>query len=220
MRDDLKKQSCVYVVDDDAAIRRNIGYILEAGGYPYRVFESAIDFLKARLELVEASCLVLDIRMPGMSGIELQNCLPGSDHEMPIVFVSAYGDVPICVQTMKAGAVSFLLKPFRMSELLTAVDEALDSSREWHEREDNRLQARRRYLMMTPREREVSRFVVSGMLNKQIAAEMEIAECTVKIHRARVMEKVGVESVAELVRFSLLLPDEYGTGDATGPNQV
>ena len=220
MRDDLKKQSCVYVVDDDANIRRNIGYILEAGGYPYRVFESAIDFLKARLELVEASCLVLDIRMPGMSGIELQNCLPGSDHEMPIVFVSAFGDVPICVQTMKAGAVSFLLKPFRMSELLTAVDEALDSSWELNEREAKKLQAKSRYLTMTPREREVSRFVVSGMLNKQIAAEMDIAECTVKIHRARVMEKVGVESVAELVRFSLLLPDEYGTGDGAGPSKT
>jgi FixJ family two-component response regulator len=193
---------CVYVVDDDQHMRTSISRLLLVSGYRHRVFESAVAYLEAVLEPCEAACLVLDVRMPELSGIELQQRLAGSDHDVPIVFVSAHGDIPMAVQTLKAGAVSFLQKPFDPDDLLRAVEEALGKAERLAEQVNKRSAVQRKYSLLSPREREVFWKVTQGLLNKQIAAELGIAEKTVKIHRARVMLKMEATSVAELVRLS------------------
>lgn len=192
----------MYVVDDDQHMRTSISRLLLVSGYRHRVFESAMAYLNATLEPCEAACLVLDVRMPELSGIELQQRLSGSDHDVPIVFVSAHGDVPMAVQTLKAGAVSFLQKPFDPANLLAAVEEALVQAERLATEKTRRAAVQRKYAVLTPREKEVFWKVTQGLLNKQIAAELEIAEKTVKIHRARVMLKMEAVSVAELVRMS------------------
>lgn len=193
---------CVYVVDDDQHMRTSISRLLLVSGYRYRVFESAVAYLNAALEPCEAACLVLDVRMPELSGIELQQRLSGSDHDVPIVFVSAHGDIPMAVQTLKAGAVSFLQKPFDPADLLVAVEEALGKAGRLAEQVSKRSAVQRKYEVLSPREKEVFWKVTQGLLNKQVAAELGIAEKTVKIHRARVMFKMEASSVAELVRLS------------------
>ena len=197
----------VYVVDDDAAVRRGIERLLRVSGYTCRLFESAKDYLAAQPASVGPVCMVLDIRMPEVSGTELQALLYGTAQEVPTIFVTGHGDIPTCVKALKAGAVSFLTKPFDESALLKAVEEALRMSEETSEQIVRRAEAKRRYDTMTPREREVFDGVVRGRLNKQIADELGIAEKTVKVHRGRVMAKMAADSVASLVRLSQVLAD-------------
>jgi FixJ family two-component response regulator len=201
---------CVYVIDDDSAVRRGVERLLRAYGYSCRAFDSAKDFLTSVLNPCDVACLVLDIRMPEMSGTELQALLRGTEHEVPIVFVTGHGDIPTCVKALKAGAVSFLTKPFDEAALLSAVHEALQQASDRAARRSIKQNVKQHFLLMSPREREVFHCVVRGLLNKQIAAELGIAEKTVKVHRARVMSKMGAESVAELVRLSALLEAEEG----------
>lgn len=201
----------VYVVDDDAAVRRGIERLLRASGYACRTFESAKAYLAAKLDEVGSACMVLDIRMPEVSGTELQELLRGTENEVPIIFVTGHGDIPTCVKALKAGAVSFLTKPFDEASLLAAVSEALSVSESTAERIARRSEVQKRYATMSPRESEVFSGVVRGLLNKQIADEMGIAEKTVKVHRARVMTKMGADSVACLVRLSQLLADAGAT---------
>lgn len=197
----------VYVVDDDAAVRRGVERLLRASGYACRTFENAKAYLSAKLDAVGSACMVLDIRMPEISGTELQELLRGTENEVPIIFVTGHGDIPTCVKALKAGAVSFLTKPFDETSLLAAVSEALSVSESTSERIARRSEVQKRYALMSPRESEVFSGVVRGLLNKQIADEMGIAEKTVKVHRARVMTKMGADSVACLVRLSQLLAD-------------
>lgn len=197
----------VYVVDDDDAVRRGIERLLRASGYTCCTFPNAVAFLAADIKPSGPVCLVLDIRMPEMSGVELQARLVEMSTRIPIVFVTGHGDIPTCVKTLKAGAVSFLGKPFDESALLSAVDEALRLSKDEFEKHARLSDVKRRYGLLTPREREVFDGVVRGLLNKQIGDELGIAEKTVKVHRARVMEKMAVESVASLVRLSQALAE-------------
>lgn len=197
--------SWVFVVDDDPQMSRSLSRLLQSAGYNCRTFESATDYLSASLGPFDAACLLLDIRMPVMSGTELQKRLPGTDHDMPIVFISAFGDIPTCVRTLKAGAVSFLTKPFDVKELLSAIREALQKFDATREMQIQHRSAQENFELLSRRERDVFRLVVRGMLNKQIAAELGIAEATVKIHRARIMSKMGAKSVADLVHLSTVL---------------
>lgn len=199
--------SVVYVVDDDASVRRGIERLLKVSGYDCRVFAGAKEFWEAKIVPQGPACLVLDIRMPDISGTELQELLQGTAQELPIVFVTGHGDIPTCVKTLKAGAISFLTKPFDEQALLDAVGEALRASESRAEATSRRTEVARRFSTLSPRERDVFGGVVRGLLNKQIADELGIAEKTVKVHRARVMEKMAAESVAELVRQSLALGD-------------
>jgi FixJ family two-component response regulator len=204
------EDGCVYVVDDDAAVRRGIARLLKVSGYTCRVFEGAKQYLESRVDSREMACLVLDIRMPDISGTELQELLHGTEHDVPIVFVTGHGDIPTCVKALKAGAVSFLTKPFDEEALLTAVSEALRVSKRTTELTARRAEANKRFALLSPREREVLDGVVRGLLNKQIADELGIAEKTVKVHRGRVMLKMGVDSVAQLVRLTQAVSETAG----------
>lgn len=206
--------NCVYVIDDDAAVRRGVERLLKASGYACRTFDSAKAFLSSKLEPSRIACLVLDIRMPEMSGTELQEFLPRTEHDVPIVFVTGHGDIPTCVRALKAGAVSFLTKPFDEAALLGAVEEALQRAADTASRRVSEQRAWTHFQLLSPRERDVFRCVVRGLLNKQIAGELGIAEKTVKVHRARVMSKMGADSVADLVRLSALLGPEPGAEEA------
>ena len=197
----------VYVIDDDAAVRRGIERLLRVSGYTCCLFESAKAFLENRPAPTSPVCMVLDIRMPEVSGTELQSLLKGTENEVPIVFVTGHGDIPTCVKALKSGAVSFLSTPFDEQELLKAVEEALRLSARSSDHIVRRTEAQRRHDALTRREREVLKGVIGGLLNKQIASELGISEKTVKVHRGRVMEKMGVDSVADLVRMSQLLAD-------------
>jgi FixJ family two-component response regulator len=204
------------VVDDDTAVRRGVERLLRASGYACRTFCNAKEYLASTPDAGETACLVLDIRMPEMSGTELQSVLPRTAHDVPIVFVTGHGDIPTCVNALKAGAVSFLTKPFDEAALVGAVEEALKRAADTAGLRQSVLHAATRFALLSPREREVFWCVVSGLLNKQIAAELGIAEKTVKVHRARVMSKMEAESVADLVRLSALLEPEEG--QRGGPN--
>ena len=206
-------RTCVYVVDDDTAVRRGVERLLRASGYACRTFDSAKSFLASKPEPDEVACLVLDIRMPEMSGTDLQALLPRTAHDLPIVFVTGHGDIPTCVKALKAGAVGFLTKPFDEAALLGAVGEALQRASDTALHRTSVHHAWGRFGLLSPRERDVFRCVVRGLLNKQIAAELGIAEKTVKVHRARVMTKMAAESVAVLVRLSALLEAGDGSGD-------
>ena len=195
-------ETLVFVVDDDADVRRGIARLLRVSGRECRLFESASAYLAAAPEPCDAACLVLDIRMPEMSGIELQKALCGSPQDVPIIFVTGHGDIPTCVRALKAGAVSFLSKPFDEHELLTAVAEALERSASQRRSRALIEEVQRRFPRLSPREREVFDGVVSGGLNKEIASRLGIAEKTVKVHRGRVMAKMEADSLAELVRLA------------------
>jgi FixJ family two-component response regulator len=190
--------SLVFVIDDDASVRKGLARLLRSAGYKSEVFESAADFL-ARPPHNGPSCLIVDVQMPHLTGIELQEDLIRQRREEQLVFITGHGDIPMCAAAMKAGAVDFLGKPFRTDELLRCVQNALSRSAEQRRRTAERDDARRRFDLLTPREFEVMQLVITGMLNKQIAGELGTAEKTVKVHRGRVMEKLGVPSVAELV---------------------
>jgi RNA polymerase sigma factor (sigma-70 family) len=191
----------VFVVDDDPSVRRAIQRLVESVGLHVELFGSATEFMNSSHPDV-ASCLVLDIRLPGISGLDFQRELLKTKQEIPTIFITAHGDIQMTVRAMKAGAVEFLTKPFRDQDLLDAIQVALerDRSRRQREVEINRL--RERFESLTPREREVFPLVVSGLPNKQVASEIGATEATVKVHRSQLMRKMGADSLPELVRMA------------------
>lgn len=195
----MRTTPIVFVIDDDAAVRDVIKDLLLSVGHVVESFASAEEFLAKRSPQVPG-CLVLDVRLPGTSGLELQKRLSAQKDRIPIIFISGYGDVPMAVQVMKAGAVDFLQKPFREQELLECVQEALRRDQAQHETEEKISGVLSGYQTLTKREREIMKLVVTGQINKQIAAQVGLSEVTVKIHRAQVMHKMGTPSLADLVR--------------------
>jgi FixJ family two-component response regulator len=198
----LPSPSTVFLIDDDSSVRRALTRLIKSAGYPVLAFASAGEFLENNVPSDGLACLVLDIRMPGLSGLDLQGELQKRDSILPIIFITGHGDIPMSVKAMKAGAVDFLPKPVKDKELLHAIEQALArAGRESTERSEI-ADIRRRSVTLTPREREVMELVVTGMINKQIAYELGTVEKTIKIHRARVMEKMKAGSLAELVRIA------------------
>jgi len=196
----IPANSMVFAIDDDVSVRKGLARLLRSAGYKSEIFELASDFLK-REQHTGPACVIVDLRMPGINGTDLQETLIQHGREEQLVFITGHGDISICAQVMKAGAVDFLPKPFRDDELLQCVERALVRSDEQRRRSAEKNNARRLVELLTPREFEVMQLVVTGMLNKQIAAELGMAEKTVKVHRARVMEKLRLTSVANLVRL-------------------
>ena len=199
----------VFVVDDDASVRDAVKKLIASVGLRVETFESACEFLSHKRPEAPG-CLVLDVRLPDLGGLEFQRVLAEANIHIPIIFITGHADVPMTVRAMKAGAVEFLTKPFRGQELLSAIQEAIAKDRvAWSERAQM-TELRARYDSLTVREKEVFRLVVSGLLNKQIGAELGTSELTIKTHRGHVMQKMGVESLAELVRMSerLKLPPQ------------
>src|SRR6516225_133613 len=191
----------VFVVDDDAPMRESLKNLIRSVGLRVELFSSAQEFLRSkRLDL--PSCLVLDVRLPGLSGLDLQKRTTEAGMEIPIIFITGHGDIPMSVRAMKAGAVEFLTKPFRDQDLLDSIQEALERDRKAREERAALQELRSRFASLTPREREVMELVVAGLLNKQIGAELGTSETTVKIHRHQVMEKMGAGSLPELVRMA------------------
>ncbi len=196
----IPPKGLVFAIDDDASVRKGVARLLRSAGYKSEIFESASDFL-ARPPHSGPSCVIVDVQMPGINGMDLQETLIQHRREEQLVFITGHGDIPMCAQAMKAGAVDFLRKPFRDDELLECVERALIRSAEHRRRNAEKDETRRLLDLLTPREFEVMQLVITGMLNKQIAGELGTAEKTVKVHRGRVMQKLGVTSVAELVMF-------------------
>jgi len=194
-------QSIVFVVDDDASLREAIKSLLRSVGLEVEVFGTAADFLKHKFPDVPA-CLVLDIRLPGVSGLDFQAELAKANIHIPIVFITGHGDIPMTVRAMKAGAVEFLTKPFRDQDLLDSVQIALDRDRARRAQAKAVHEVRVHFDALTPREQEVIAFVTAGLMNKQIAAELGVSEITVKVHRGSVMKKMGARSLADLVRMA------------------
>lgn len=196
----------VIVVDDDASVRDAVKRLITSVGLRVETFGSTREFLSSKRPEAPA-CLVLDVRLPDASGLELQRELAGADIPIPIIFITGHADVPMTVRAMKAGAVEFLTKPFRGQELLDAIQDAIARDRvAWNEREQT-AELRSRYDSLTAREKEVLKLVTSGLLNKQIGAELGTSELTIKTHRGRVMEKMGADSLADLVKmFERLKP--------------
>lgn len=201
-------QSIVFVVDDDASIRKALDSLIRSVGLTVQLFGSAQEFLQAKKPNVP-SCLILDVRLPGISGLDFQRKLAESKIFIPIIFITGHGDIPMSVRAMKAGAVEFLTKPWREQDLLDAINVAIegDAARRQQEKEISALRDRLEWL--TPREREVLPLVVSGFPNKQIAAEIGTSETTVKVHRGQLMRKMGADSLPDLVRMAerLGIPD-------------
>jgi FixJ family two-component response regulator len=193
-------KSIVFVIDDDEAVRKSLKRLLMSADYASEVFKSANDFL-ARPANAGPSCVIVDVRMPGLTGIEFQEALIKRNREEQLIFVTGHGDIPMCARAMKAGAVDFLPKPIKSRELLQCVERALARSVKQRQAAAERAEARRLLDLLTPREFEVMQLVSVGMLNKQVGGELGTAEKTVKVHRGRVMQKLGVTSVAELVRL-------------------
>jgi FixJ family two-component response regulator len=196
----IPPNSLVFAIDDDVSVRKGLARLLRSARYKSEIFESASDFLM-RPPHSGPSCVIVDVQMPGLNGMDLQETLIQRRREEQLVFITGHGNISMCAQAMKAGAVDFLRKPFRGDELLQCIQNALIRSAEQRRRSAERNEARRLLDLLTPREFEVMQLVITGMLNKQIAGELGTAEKTVKVHRGRVMEKLGVTSVADLVRL-------------------
>ena len=197
----IPTNSLVFAIDDDASVRKGLKRLLRSAGYKSEIFESASDFLE-RDQHAGPACVILDVRMPVLNGMDLQETLIQRRRDEQLVFITGHGDISMCAQAMKAGAVDFLPKPFRADELLQCVERALIRSTEQRRRSAEKNEARHLLALLTPREFEVMQFVITGMLNKQIAGELGTAEKTVKVHRGRAMRKLNVTSVAELVRLT------------------
>jgi len=206
-------EAIVFVVDDDESVRESLGGLIRSAGLRVEMFASAQQFLAGpRSNNVGApSCLVLDVHLPGLSGLDLQKRMAEVNIEIPIIFITGRGDIPTTVRAMKAGAVEFLTKPFSDHDLLDAIGQAIERDRAARRRQAEMAELRDRYESLTPREREVMGLVVSGLLNKQVAAELGINEGTVKVHRGQVMHKMRAASLADLVRMS----DKLGIPRAT-----
>jgi FixJ family two-component response regulator len=196
----IPSNSLVFLIDDDASVRKGVLRLLRSAGYKSEAFESASNFL-TREQHAGPACVIVDVQMPGLNGIDLQSVLIQRRREEQLVFITGHGDISMCAQAMKAGAVDFLPKPFRDTELLQCVERALARSADQRRRSIEKGGARRVLDLLTPREFEVMQLVVTGMLNKQIASKLGTAEKTIKVHRGRVMKKLGIVSVADLVRL-------------------
>ncbi len=204
MKEPFVAESVVFVVDDDRSVREALKSLFESVGLQVAMFGSAADFLESQLPDIP-SCLVLDVRLPGLSGLEFQEELLKANIHVPIIFITGHGDIPMSVRAMKAGAIEFLTKPFRDQDLLDAVRVGVARDRIRREEEKSSSTLRRHYASLTAREKEVIGFVTAGLLNKQIAAELGVSEITVKVHRGNIMRKMNARSLAELVRMADLL---------------
>ena len=201
MKEQPETESVVFVVDDDESLREALKSLLRSVGLRVEAYGSGADFLKTKLPDA-AACLVLDVRLPGVSGLDFQSELAKADIHIPIIFITGHGDIPMTVRAMKAGAVEFLTKPFRDQDLLDAVQIALERDRARRTQDKTVREVRDHFEALTPREQEVIGFVTAGLMNKQIAAELGVSEITVKVHRGNVMKKMGARSLADLVRMA------------------
>ena len=199
----------VFVIDDDESMREALHSLIRSVGLRVATFGSADEFLQSERPDVPA-CLILDVRMPGLSGLDLQRDLSEGNIHIPIIFITGHGDIPMSVRAMKAGAVEFLTKPFRDQDLLDAIQQALDRDRRARSQQADSADLRSRFHSLTPRETEVFELVVKGLLNKQIALQLGTSEITIKLHRRQVMEKMAADSLADLVRMSEKLTNAEG----------
>jgi len=198
----IKNNATIFIVDDDESVRIGIKRLLKSAGYSAETFANATDFLESNRKYEGPACLILDIKMPGKSGLALQEELAPGEQPIPIVFITGHGDIPTSVKAMKKGAVDFLSKPFEDEDLFNAITSALQKDSKMRAVVTERKNIQQQFDLLSPREYEIMTFIISGMLNKQIAAALNITEKTVKVHRARVFAKVGVVSLAELVRLA------------------
>ena len=197
--------AAVFVVDDDASVREALDSLFRSVGLGAKTFGSAAEFLQNKLQnkLPDTpSCLVLDVRLPGLSGLDFQAELAAAGHHIPIIFMTGHGDIPMTVKAMKAGAVEFLPKPFRDQDMLDAVQQALERDRDRRERNSGLAKLKSSFDTLTPREQEVMGLVTAGLMNKQVAGEIGVSEITAKVHRGNIMRKMGAKSLAELVRMA------------------